>query len=66
LHCSQQSKQENRDGGYPKVDGCFWIVHGVKFFLFVSQQFFIRELVQAALPVEPMYGFLPDAGIPKI
>lgn len=25
----------------------------------------VRELVQAALPDVPMYGFLPDAGIPK-
>jgi hydroxymethylglutaryl-CoA lyase len=25
----------------------------------------VRELVQAALPDVPMYGFLPDAGIPR-
>jgi len=25
----------------------------------------VRELVQAALPDEPMYGFLPNAGLPK-
>jgi len=25
----------------------------------------VRELVQAALPGEPMYGFIPDAGLPK-
>ena len=25
----------------------------------------VRELVQEALPGEPMYGFLPDAGVPK-
>jgi hydroxymethylglutaryl-CoA lyase len=25
----------------------------------------VRELVQAALPGEPMYGFIPDAGVPK-
>jgi hydroxymethylglutaryl-CoA lyase len=25
----------------------------------------VRELVQTALPGEPMYGFIPDAGLPK-
>ena len=25
----------------------------------------VRELVQEALPGEPMYGFLPEAGLPK-
>ena len=25
----------------------------------------VRELVQSALPGEPLYGFIPDAGVPK-
>ena len=25
----------------------------------------VREIIKAALPGEPLYGFTPDAGLPK-
>jgi hydroxymethylglutaryl-CoA lyase len=38
---------------------------GLKTGIDLEKLFAVRELVQQSLPDEPMYGFTPDAGLPK-
>jgi hydroxymethylglutaryl-CoA lyase len=38
---------------------------GLKTGINIDKLIAVRELVQKALPDEPMYGFVPDAGVPK-
>ena len=38
---------------------------GIKTGINLEKLFAIREIVQAALPNEPLYGFSPNAGLPK-
>ena len=38
---------------------------GLKTGIDINKLLEVRALVQAALPDEPMYGFVPEAGLPK-
>ena len=38
---------------------------GLKTAINIDKLLAVRDLVKAALPDEPMYGFIPDAGVPK-
>lgn len=38
---------------------------GIKTGIDLDKMIAIREILRAALPKEPLYGFLPDAGLPK-